>query len=128
MCITLLKVIFICHVGLLDLKLSCYGKHLLHRQFHILTMHLSISAQAMEIHRITKHNNIFHCVFVNMYFQKLHFRFILFNNIESPYIVLIIWIFLMLDMTNDYVALTCLIIEAQASLIPEMELFSIWLV
>ena len=34
----------------------------------------------------------------------------------------------MLDMTNDYVALTCLIIEAQASLIPEMELFSIWLV
>ena len=91
-------------------------------------MHLSISAQAMKIHRITKHNYIFHCAFVNMYFQKLHFRFILFNNIDSPYIVLIIWIFLVLDMTNDYVALTWLIIEAQASLIPEMELFSIWLV
>ena len=90
-------------------------------------MHLFIRAQAMEIHRITKHNNIFHCVFVNMYFQKLLFRFILFNNIDSPYIVLIIWIFLVLDMTNDYVALTWLIIEAQASLIPEMELFSIWL-
>ena len=63
---------------------------------------------------------IFFIVFVNMYFQKLHFRFILFNNIDSPYIVLIKWIFLVLDMTNDYVDLTWLIIEAQASLIPSM--------
>lgn len=37
--------------------------------------------------------NISFSSFVNMYFQKLYLRFILFNNINSPYVVLIGWIF-----------------------------------